>query len=193
MTIQIMFKKFSRWIAGFFDDFNGKPVSYEDHEVKISGRLFRIVQGRMLDVRQLLTMERKIYGGMPWDREAFEIDMGRPNTLYLILVDQQTSSMVAFIGATFNFYARDVHISNIGVVPQYQMHGLGTFLLHEIEQKAYRENIFSISLEVRRSNLTAQRLYRSLGFVQTDVREHYYRDDGEDAFDMLKKLDYERK
>lgn len=188
-----MFKKFSRWVAGFFDDFNGKPVGYEDRNVQIGGQPLRIVQGRILDIRQLLAMEREIYGGMPWDREAFEIDMGRPNTLYLILIDQHTSSMVAFIGATFNFYAQDVHISNIGVVPQYQMHGLGTFLLHEVERKAKRENMLSISLEVRRSNLNAQHLYRHLGFVQTDVREHYYRDDGEDAFDMLKKLDYERK
>lgn len=189
MTIQTMFKKFNRWLAVFFDDIQGKPVHYEDKEVVIGGNHYRVVQGRTLDSRQLVTMERSIYGTMPWDEQAFEIDLSRPNTLYLLLIDKQTTEMVAFIGAAFNAYSRDVHITNIGVVPKYQMHGLGSFLIHEIEAKARRDQFLSMSLEVRRSNITAQRLYGHLGFIKSQVRVNYYRDDGEDAFDMLKKLD----
>lgn len=193
MTIRIMFKKFSRWLARFFDDMNGQPVEYDDHDVVIDECPFRITRGRRLDIHQLLVMEKQIYGEFPWDRQAFEIDLSRPNTMYLILIDRRTRTMVAFIGATFNFYARDVHISNLGVIPDYQFRGLGTFLLHEIERKANQENMRSLSLEVRRSNQVAQRVYRRQGFIKTDVRAHYYRDDGEDAFDMLKKLGCERK
>jgi [ribosomal protein S18]-alanine N-acetyltransferase len=43
-------------------------------------------------------------------------------------------------------------------------------------------------LEVRRSNIQAQRLYQSLGFVMTGVRKGYYSDDGEDAFAMTLEL-----
>ncbi len=188
-----MFKKFRRWLAVFFDDVSGKPVSYEDRDVVIGLTRYRVLQGRTLDIHALLKMEREIYGSMPWDRTSFEIDMERPDSLYLILVDCETQAMVAFIGTNFNYYARDVHISNIGVLPAFQMHGLGTFLIKEIERKAVRDNFSSLSLEVRRSNKYAQRLYHHLGFITTQVRHHYYLDNGEDAFEMLKKLDHERK
>lgn len=188
MTNQTMFKKFNRWLASFFDGINGQPINYEDHDVVVGNQRYKIVRGRRLDINQLLQIERQIYGGEPWDRQSFEIDMGRPNTLYLLLVDQNSQEMIAFIGASFNDYARDVHITNIGVIPKYQMHGLGTFLLHEVENQARQRQLLSMSLEVRRSNVTAQRLYTSLGFIKTQVREHYYHDDGEDAFNMLKKL-----
>lgn len=188
MTIPIMFKKFNRWLAGFFDGINGKPVSYEDRDVVIGDTTYRVVQGRLMDTNQLVQMEREIYGGEPWDRQSFEIDIRRPNTLYLLLIEKRSLRMVAFIGASFNDYARDVHITNIGVIPSYQMHGLGTFLLREVEAQARRRNIASMSLEVRRSNLIAQRLYTHLGFAKVQLRKHYYRDDGEDAFNMLKTL-----
>lgn len=98
---------------------------------------------------------------------------------------------MGFIGAAFNAYAQDVHITNFGVLPTWQHRGLGTFLMNEIERKAQADRFVSMSLEVRRSNQRAQRLYREIGFRQTQTRAHYYRDNGEDAFDMLKKLERE--
>jgi ribosomal-protein-alanine N-acetyltransferase len=43
-------------------------------------------------------------------------------------------------------------------------------------------------LEVRRSNLAAQKLYESMGFAVTGIRKGYYSDDGEDAFLMALDL-----
>lgn len=186
-----MFKKFSRWFAGFLDDVNGKPVHYQDHDVIINRQRYRIVRGQLLDIPQLLKVEQAIYGRTPWNKTAFKIDLSRPNTLYLLLIDGDSKQLVGFIGAAFNAYAQDVHITNFGVLPVRQHHGLGTFLMNEVDQKAQADRFASISLEVRRSNQPAQRLYRKMGFRQTQVRSHYYRDNGEDAFDMLKKLERE--
>ncbi|KRM67902.1 hypothetical protein FC35_GL001158 [Limosilactobacillus coleohominis DSM 14060] len=63
--------------------------------------------------------------------------------------------------------------------------------MSEIERKAQADHFVSMSLEVRRSNQQAQRLYREIGFHQTQTRARYYRDNSEDAFDMLKKLERE--
>jgi ribosomal-protein-alanine N-acetyltransferase len=41
-----------------------------------------------------------------------------------------------------------------------------------------------VTLEVRKSNLAAQKLYESIGFLTTGIRKAYYSDDGEDAFAM---------
>jgi [ribosomal protein S18]-alanine N-acetyltransferase len=45
-----------------------------------------------------------------------------------------------------------------------------------------------VMLEVRRSNIQAQKLYESLGFVATGIRKGYYSDDGEDALAMTLEL-----
>ena len=52
--------------------------------------------------------------------------------------------------------------------------------------KEMKENeVFSITLEVRVSNIKAQRLYEKLGFKNTLLKKSYY-SDGEDAFYMVK-------
>ena len=45
-----------------------------------------------------------------------------------------------------------------------------------------------MSLEVRRSNQDAQRLYRRLGYVSRKVLPNYYDENQEDAIDMVKYL-----
>lgn len=185
-----MFKKFSRWLQSHWQAISG-TIDYDDHEVVIEHRHFQVVRGRLLDIGQLIQMEWEIYHATPWDRTSFTIDLQRPNSLYLLLIDQRTQRMVAFIGASFNGYSRDVHITNFGVIPDFQRHGLGTYLMGEIIRQAVNQHFLSVSLEVRVTNWPAQRLYQHCGFITTQRRAHYYRDNGEDALDMLKKLDHE--
>ena len=48
-----------------------------------------------------------------------------------------------------------------------------------------KNEVFSITLEVRVSNISAQKLYESLGFKKILIKNNYY-SDGEDAFFMMK-------
>lgn len=57
--------------------------------------------------------------------------------------------------------------------------GIGTAMLKHI-QKELGHKSAKIFLEVRPSNIAAQALYTSLGFLKTGRRKHYYKD-GEDA------------
>ena len=43
-------------------------------------------------------------------------------------------------------------------------------------------------LEVRISNLSAQRLYEKYGFKIAGTRKNYYADNGEDAYIMIKEM-----
>ncbi|MEW6228666.1 MAG: GNAT family N-acetyltransferase, partial [Bacillota bacterium] len=49
-----------------------------------------------------------------------------------------------------------------------------------------------ITLEVRVSNLVAQKLYEKLGFVSVGIRPGYYHDNGEDAVIMWKNEELAR-
>jgi ribosomal-protein-alanine N-acetyltransferase len=53
--------------------------------------------------------------------------------------------------------------------------------------EAKKAGISRMTLEVRKSNLTAQNLYRKYGFEAAGIRKAYYADNGEDALIMWKE------
>jgi ribosomal-protein-alanine N-acetyltransferase len=53
---------------------------------------------------------------------------------------------------------------------------------------ARRASYKTVELEVRRSNLAAQALYRSFKFEQVGMRARYYEDNDEDAILMTLRL-----
>jgi ribosomal-protein-alanine N-acetyltransferase len=81
-----------------------------------------------------------------------------------------------------------VDIHNLAVTGEHRRRGVGRILLHKVIVEALRQSSARVTLEVRKSNLVAQKLYESAGFVATGVRKGYYSDDGEDALTMALDL-----
>jgi ribosomal-protein-alanine N-acetyltransferase len=86
--------------------------------------------------------------------------------------------------------ADEAEILNIAVRPGLREAGLGSHLLGMILQISAKMGMKAAHLEVRASNVPAQRLYAKFGFEQVGVRPKYYPDTGEDAF--LMTLDMEK-
>jgi ribosomal-protein-alanine N-acetyltransferase len=82
-----------------------------------------------------------------------------------------------------------VDIHNLAVHTDYRRRGLGRSLLNRVVAEARRQSIARVVLEVRRSNLPAQKLYKSTGFRVSGVRKGYYSDNDEDALAMTLDLD----
>jgi [ribosomal protein S18]-alanine N-acetyltransferase len=80
--------------------------------------------------------------------------------------------------------AGEAHITNIAVRPEYQGRGLGEMLFIATIDLALHLNAAFLTLEVRVSNLVAQRLYEKYGFTRTGLRRSYYLDNHEDAVIM---------
>ena len=78
----------------------------------------------------------------------------------------------------------EAHITTIGVDPAHRGHGLGEWLLAELVTEAIARGAGWLTLEVRVSNVTAQRLYSKYGFTVKGTRHAYYSDDNEDAYVM---------
>jgi len=81
-----------------------------------------------------------------------------------------------------------VDIHNIAVHPEFRRRGIGRQLLDQAIACARAGASLRVTLEVRKSNLDAQKLYESHGFVVTGLRKGYYSDDGEDAITMALEL-----
>jgi ribosomal-protein-alanine N-acetyltransferase len=82
--------------------------------------------------------------------------------------------------------AIDIH--NVAVHTAFRRRGIARLLLEQVITEAGTHCLPRVTLEVRQSNIPAQRLYESLGFVTTGVRRGYYSDDGEDALAMMLEL-----
>ncbi len=81
-----------------------------------------------------------------------------------------------------------VDIHNIAVHVNFRRRGIARALLSKVVTEAERQTNVRVILEVRRSNLPAQKLYESMGFATTSIRKGYYSDDGEDALAMSLEL-----
>lgn len=79
------------------------------------------------------------------------------------------------------------HIKNFAVAPDNRNQGIGTRLLTRALVALSVAGAQTVSLEVRRSNTGAQRLYRRIGFSTAGVDQDYY-PDGEDAVVMVWRI-----
>lgn len=81
----------------------------------------------------------------------------------------------------------EAHIATIAVHPAYRGQGIGRGLLARGLGQAYERGARLAFLEVRRSNLVAQKMYENFGFKVVGQRPRYYQDNNEDA--LLMTLD----
>ena len=86
--------------------------------------------------------------------------------------------------AGFWLMAGEAHIVNIAVRQAYRRRGIGELLLINLIGLALEKGADIITLEVRKSNAAAQKLYQKYGFNIKGVRRGYYLDDREDAVIM---------
>ena len=86
--------------------------------------------------------------------------------------------------AGFWIMADEAHITSIAVWEKHRCQGMGEMLLIALIDLARELNTSVITLEVRVSNTTAQRLYSKYGFIQVGLRRGYYTDNREDGMLM---------
>ncbi len=115
----------------------------------------------------------------PWTRDDFVREM-TVNVCARYLVAEDAGRIVGFAGAWI--VLDEAHITNIAVLEAYRGRGIGRALTAGLLQYAANLGVVYATLEVRRGNVIAQNLYKSLGFEYVGVRKRYYEDNGEDAF-----------
>jgi ribosomal-protein-alanine N-acetyltransferase len=78
----------------------------------------------------------------------------------------------------------EAHISTIATHPDYRGRGWGEVVLAGMVRRSLTLRAAYIVLEVRVSNVVAQNLYRKYEFELVGVKQRYYHNNGEDAYDM---------
>ena len=126
-----------------------------------------------------------------WGWEAYRAELEKQEAVMLVArrntPDVLTGRYLSgYIAARIN--ADELHVNNIGVWPESRRQGVGGALLWAALEAATRRGAVEAVLEVRASNLPAQRMYERFGFTIVGDRKSYYREPVEDAKIMTRRL-----
>lgn len=132
------------------------------------------------DVEQVSRIEKECFS-IPWSQGAFEREVAE-NRCARYLVAREDGLPVAYAGMWL--VMDEAHVTNIAVRSDRRGRGIGEAITRALMQLAADTGMRYMTLECRRSNHAAQRLYRKLGFVDVGFRKRYYADNREDALIM---------
>jgi ribosomal-protein-alanine N-acetyltransferase len=130
------------------------------------------------DLDAVATLEAASFTN-PWTRDMLASELAR-NPFARVYVLRLPDIPVAAFCACW-IVVDELHINTIAVGQHHRRRGLATALMRHILSQVADEGITRASLEVRRSNEAAQRLYAQLGFCSAGVRRGYYTHPEEDA------------
>lgn len=68
----------------------------------------------------------------------------------------------------------EADIINIAVKKNARCCGIGTILIDEVKKYCKENNVSTLNLEVRESNLNARAFYKKCGFLEVGERKRYY-------------------
>jgi ribosomal-protein-alanine N-acetyltransferase len=109
--------------------------------------------------------------------------LSNPSTF---LVATLKGEVIGYASATIEG-GDSAHLASVAIDPAYRERGVAKQLLESLLSTLRRRGISHVKLEVRESNLAAQKLYLSIGFQHHHRVKNYY-EDGEGAAVMILHL-----
>jgi [ribosomal protein S18]-alanine N-acetyltransferase len=135
------------------------------------------------DLDAIVEIERASFKSA-WTWDMFKWELQNAPVSQVHVVRAADGAIVAF--CTIWVIADEVHINNVAVLPAHRRKGLGRTLLEAVLETAASQGARRATLEVRRSNDAAIRLYQGMGFELAGARPRYYTDPEEDALILWK-------
>ena len=128
----------------------------------------------------------------PWSRLALLGELRNDVAHYLVM---EADGLIIGYGGMWLLF-EEAHVTNVAIMPDYRGQGRGRRLMLAMMRHAVQRGAEKMTLEVRESNMVAQKLYAGLNFEQNGFRAGYYSDTGEGAMllwneDIQQTLDRE--
>ena len=115
-----------------------------------------------------------------WNENMLLNEINNSLTTYLVMEEQ--GKLVGYAG--FWLVAGEAQVTRVAVVEAERGQGYGTRLTAALVNKAWELGADAVTLEVRESNIAAQKAYLTCGFASEGIRPNYYEDNHENAVIM---------
>ena len=138
----------------------------------------------LLDIGGVHAIESESFP-TPWRRRTF--------VTRLILSDhygyvaEAERRVVGYV--VFGIRVEGVHLQKIAVTKPYRRRGIATRLMEIVLEQGRAHGAETIFLEVRAGNQAAQKFYEAFDFALDHVQESYYRDTGEAAQVLVRRIE----
>lgn len=128
------------------------------------------------NIKDVAAIEKKCFKTECWSENLFAEEILDKNKRYFVCL---TENVVSGFGGYMKIFDEG-HIMNIAVDEKYRRKGIATEILNIIIKDGIKNGIRAFTLEVRKSNTSAIKLYEKVGFKSVGIRPRYY-PDKEDA------------
>ena len=122
----------------------------------------------------------KVCFGAHWTPTNFHKELDNERCSYFVTRD--ADRVVGYLG--YWQILEEAHITAVGVEPEYRKKKLAQRMLCYMLDQCTEKNIQWITLEVKASNIAAQKLYEKFNFAVMGRRKNYYQAEKEDALIM---------
>ena len=140
------------------------------------------------DLPQISLLERQIFS-TPWTEPMLFQEASSPLSRILVARGREGDPGKAVLGyLIFWLVSGEFHLQKLAVRQDFRRQGIASALLFQGFAEAIACHCRSATLEVRRSNDAAVRLYGRFGFTVEGIRPRYYDDTGEDALILWAEL-----
>ena len=155
----------------------------------VSWTIERVRTDRDLD--EVLAIEAASFNN-PWTREMYLREFQNPDVSFVYVLRLLNPAGEPAAGTVAGFCSfwlvlDELHINNLAVRQECRQRGYGTALLRSVLEAGAQRGARRATLEVRRSNEQAIRLYERLGFEIAATRPNYYVSPPEDALILWRR------
>ena len=128
------------------------------------------------DITEIAELEKDCFSE-PWSENSLRDELTNGTARFYVLRDGE--NLLGYIGA--NNICNEVYITNVAVNGNCRGKGYGKILVNHLIKQSETERAFFITLEVRKSNENAIKLYEKCGFKLIGERKNFYSKPTEDA------------
>lgn len=135
------------------------------------------------DLDQVMKIEPRAFGEHHWSRSNFTQELSNDLACYLVAIElDELGNEKQLRGYAGSWLVLDeMHITTLATDPDFLRKSVAESILVAYIDLAIERGIRGITLEVRLSNIAAQKLYEKHGFQRQGTRKRYYQDNHEDA------------
>lgn len=130
-------------------------------------------------IAQVAALEKVCFGAH-WSPTNFYKELDNERCHYYVTLD--ADRVLGYLG--YWQILEEAHITAVGVEPNFRQHRLSQRMLCHMLDHCTAANVQWITLEVKASNIAAQKLYEKFDFAVMGRRKNYYQAEKEDALIM---------
>lgn len=123
----------------------------------------------------------------PWSEAALKESLDSPYSHFYVYIEEGT--VAGYMG--LYAVAGDGSVTNVATHPSHRKKGVGYALVENALRIAEGLSLEYVTLEVRKSNIPAQKLYEKCGFKTVGIRKGFYSLPKEDGIVMQRELKIE--